>query len=101
MWRSCKLPSLKRRGGCAIKSLERRRRGGHFETSRNDHPASQALRARHPSFARRGIHHTLGSMSLPLLLISVFLQTSFETTIDHAFALVHNNDWSGAASALD
>src|SRR5437762_10066043 len=74
-WNQALFPSLKRRGGCAIKKMSRsnlssRRRGGQIgeifrpeEFRRTDHPvcgASEASRlfidaAASPSFSRRGI----------------------------------------------
>jgi soluble lytic murein transglycosylase-like protein/TolA-binding protein len=46
-------------------------------------------------------HHTLGAMTFVLVLASILLQTSFETTIDNASTLIRNNNLAGAASVLD
>jgi soluble lytic murein transglycosylase-like protein/TolA-binding protein len=40
-------------------------------------------------------------MSLVLTLLLAFTATTFESTIERAFASLQDNDWSGAASALD
>src|SRR5215471_21653042 len=40
-------------------------------------------------------------MSLVLALLLAFTATPFESTIERAFASLQDNDWPGAASALD
>jgi tetratricopeptide (TPR) repeat protein len=40
-------------------------------------------------------------MSIALTLLLVLATTPFESTIDRAFTQIQNNDWAGAASALD
>src|SRR5262245_12341572 len=40
-------------------------------------------------------------MTFVLVLASILLQTSFETTVDNASTLIRNNDLGGAASVLD
>ena len=40
-------------------------------------------------------------MTFVLVLVWIFLQTSFDSTVDRAFTLIRNNDWSGAAFTLD
>lgn len=35
------------------------------------------------------------------MLASILLQTSFESTVDHAFTFIRNNNWVSASSALD
>src|SRR5215510_16353377 len=40
-------------------------------------------------------------MTFVLMLASILLQTSFETTVDHASTLIRNNDPAAAAAVLD
>jgi soluble lytic murein transglycosylase-like protein len=40
-------------------------------------------------------------MTFVLVLASILVQTSFETTIERAFTLIKNKDWPGAADSLD
>src|SRR5687767_3447423 len=40
-------------------------------------------------------------MNFVLLLAPVLLWITFEATIDRAFTLIRNSEWSGAAAALD